>query len=275
MMSTCAHRCHGSKLKKECAECCRQIQIWMTKNKLKLNEQKTEVLLCGPSSRREAVPVDCLSVGEASIPFSNVVKTLGVTLDAELSMEQHVSAVVRSCFVFHIRSLSKVRPYITYKAASSIAVCLILSKFDYCNSLLSGLLPKQIKRLQAVQNAAARTVMKCKNKQTNKKQITSLPFLDNFIGFPSRNGSATKFSLPLTGQFMITPPTTSPIFSKNTTLLAFSYQHADLSLMFPSPGIPRQSGTASEPSDMSLPPSGMSSPRASRRRTPFSLSELC
>ena len=91
----------------------------MTKNKLKLSEQKTEVLLCGPSSRRETVPVDCLSAGEASIPFSNVLKTLGVTLDAELSMEQHVSAVVRS--------LSKVRPYITYKAASSIAVCLILS----------------------------------------------------------------------------------------------------------------------------------------------------
>ena len=141
--------------------CCRQIQIWMTKNKLKLNEQKTEVLLCGPSFRRETVPVDCLSIDEASIPFSNVVKTLGVTLDAELSMEQHVSAVVRSCF-FHIRSLSKIRPYITYKAASSIAVCLILSKLDYCNSLLSGLPPKQIKRLQAVQNAAARTVMKYK-----------------------------------------------------------------------------------------------------------------
>ena len=61
-----------------------------------------------------------------------------------------------------IRSLSKVRPYITYKAASSIAVCLILSKLDYCNSLLSGLPPKQINRLQALQNAAAKTVMKCK-----------------------------------------------------------------------------------------------------------------
>ena len=71
-------------------------------------------------------------------------------------MEQHVSAVVRSSF-FHIRSLSKVHPYITYKAASSIAVCLILSKLDYCNSLLSGLPQKHIKRLQAVQNAAART----------------------------------------------------------------------------------------------------------------------
>ena len=131
-------------------------------------------------------------------------------------MEQHVSAVVRSIF-FHIRSLSKVCPYITYKAASSIAVCLILSKLDYCNSLLSGLPQKQIKRLQAVQNAAARTVMKCKKTKT-KKQNTSLPFLGSFIGFLSRNGSATKFSLPLTGQFMITPPSTSLIFSKNTTL---------------------------------------------------------
>ena len=184
-------------------------------------------------------------------------------------MEQHVSAVVRSCF-FHIRSLCKVRPYITHKAASSIAVCLILSKLDYCNSLLSGLPPKQIKRLQAVQNAAARTVMKCKKQQ----QIPSIPFLDSFIGFPSRKGSATKFSLPLTCQFMITPPSTSPIISKNTTLLTFSDQHLDLSLMFPGPGISRQSGTASEPSDMSLPSSGMSSPRASRR-TPFSLSDLC
>ena len=72
-----------------------------------------------------------------------------------------------------------------------------------------------------------------------------------------------QMCLPAT---MITPPSTSLICSKNTTLLAFSDQHLDLSLMFPGPGIPRQSGTASEPSDMSLHPSGMSSPRASRRR---------
>ena len=71
---------------------------------------------------------------------------------------------------FHIRSLSKVCPYIDYKAASSIAVCLILSKLAYCNSLLSGLPQKQIKRLQAVQNAAARTVMKCKNKRKQQQQ---------------------------------------------------------------------------------------------------------
>ena len=85
----------------------------------------------------------------------------------------------------------------------------------------------------------------------------------------------TKNKLKLNEQFMITPPSTSLIFSKNTTLFAFSDQHLDLSLMFLGPWIPRQSGTAREPSDMSLPPSGMSSPKASRRRTPLSLSDFC
>ena len=56
--------------------CCHEIKRWMTKNKLKLNERKTEALLRGPPSWRESVPYDSLLVGEASIPFSNVVKTL-------------------------------------------------------------------------------------------------------------------------------------------------------------------------------------------------------
>ena len=130
--------------------------------KLKFNEQKTEIFLCRPPSRGGSVPVDSLLVGEASIPFSSVVKTLGVTLDVALSFDQHVSVVVRSC-LFHVRSLSKVRSYLTRKAAISIAVSLILSKLDYCNSLLAGLPQTHIKRLQAAQNAAARTVTKCKN----------------------------------------------------------------------------------------------------------------
>ena len=68
----------------------------MLKNKLK----KTKVLVCGPPTRRETVPVDSLSTGEASIPFSRVVETPGVTFDfdADLSFEQQVSSLVRFCF---------------------------------------------------------------------------------------------------------------------------------------------------------------------------------
>ena len=132
-------------------------------------------------------------------------KTLGVTLDTAFHGKKYLSCCKQHC-------------------------CLILSKLDYYNSLLSGLPPKQIKRLQAVRTATARTAMKCE-----KKKIISLPFLYSFIGFSSRNGSITNFSLPLTGQFMISSPSTSLIL-KNTTFLAFLDQYLDLSLMFPGPG---------------------------------------
>ena len=114
---------------------CHDIKRWMMKNKRlmsrKLRYFSADHLLGG------RVPVDSLLVGEASIPFSSVVKNLGVTLDAAPSFG-HVSAIVKSCF-FHDRSLSKVCSYLTRKAANSIAVSLILSKLDFCNSLLAGL----------------------------------------------------------------------------------------------------------------------------------------
>ena len=118
-----------------------------------------------------------------------------------------------------------------------------------------------------MQNAAARTVMKCKKTDHITPILRQLHWLPIQKRIRHKILSATYWSVH----------DNTPLYlsiSKNTTLLAFSDQHLDLSLMFPGPGIPRQSGTASEPSDMSLPPSGMSSPRASRRRTPFSLSDL-
>jgi hypothetical protein len=138
-------------------ECCLAIKSWMNTNKLKLNDQKTEALLCGPPQRRESCPRQCIQVGGATIPFASSVKSLGVVLDCDLSFDAHISSVVKTCF-FHVRALSKIRNYITRQSAITVAVSLILSRLDYCNSLLAGLPQTQIKRLQAAQNAAARVV---------------------------------------------------------------------------------------------------------------------
>jgi hypothetical protein len=138
-------------------QCCLAIKSWMNTNKLKLNDQKTEALLCGPPQRRESCPRQCIQVGGATIPFASSVKSLGVVLDSDLSFDAHISFVVKTCF-FHVRALSKIRNYITRPSANTVAVSLVLSRLDYCNSLLAGLPQTQIKRLQAAQNAAARVV---------------------------------------------------------------------------------------------------------------------
>ena len=57
--------------------CCCETGRWMSANKLKLSQQKTEVVVSGPSCIRESVPFDTLAVGEARIHFLGAVELLG------------------------------------------------------------------------------------------------------------------------------------------------------------------------------------------------------
>ena len=50
----------------------------------------------------------------------------------------------------------------TFDAAKTLACSLILSKIDYCNALLSNISQANIKRLQKIQNSAAKLVFRAK-----------------------------------------------------------------------------------------------------------------
>ena len=101
------------------------------------------------------------------------VKNLGATLDSNLSMSQHIS---NTCKAAHkqIRHISSIRHLLTTQA--TLVCSLVLSRLDYCNSLLSGCSQYLLDKLQKVQNAAARFVCKA------KKLTTSILFLKLCIG---------------------------------------------------------------------------------------------
>ena len=65
----------------------------------------------------------------------------------------------RACF-YHIRDLRRIRKSLSSDLAKQIAVALVSSKFDYCNSLFYNIQEKDIARLQRVQNCLARVVTK-------------------------------------------------------------------------------------------------------------------
>ena len=75
-------------------------------------------------------------------------------------MVPHVNAVCQSSF-FHLRNIGFIRKYLTYDAAKIIIHAFVVFKLDYCNSLLYGLPPYLIRKLQHVQNSAARLVNQC------------------------------------------------------------------------------------------------------------------
>ena len=74
-----------------------------------------------------------------------------------MSVEHHVTAVCKAGF-FHLRNISSIRKYISRHTVEIFFHAFITSRLDFCNSLLYGLPQKTIKRLQHVQNAAARMV---------------------------------------------------------------------------------------------------------------------
>ncbi|KAF7239088.1 Sodium-dependent phosphate transporter 2 [Varanus komodoensis] len=109
--------------------CLAEVMEWMRANKLKLNPDKTEVL--------------------------DKVRSLGVLLDPELSLEAQVTAVTRSAFL-QLRLINQLRPYLEYDCLATVTHALVTSRLDFCNALYVGLPLKTVRTLQLVQNRAAR-----------------------------------------------------------------------------------------------------------------------
>jgi len=81
-----------------------------------------------------------------------VVRYLGVWIDCELSMCEHVSRVTQTCF-FHLRRLRSVRRQLGRDVFARLVSALVLSRLDYCNAVLSGLPAATLSPLQRVLNA--------------------------------------------------------------------------------------------------------------------------
>ena len=71
--------------------CTTDVKSWMTANKRLLNDNKTEamIILSNRMSVHSPLP-SVIHIGDADVPFVSSVKNLGVTLDSNLSMYQHI-----------------------------------------------------------------------------------------------------------------------------------------------------------------------------------------
>jgi hypothetical protein len=161
---------------KKLEDCCLKIKNWMSLNKLKLNDEKTEAIVCGKPSSLQKIATPTISIGDHEIKASVAVKNLGLTFDDELSFHDHVSSVVQVCN-YKLRQFGRIRPFLTYEAAKTVAVALIQSKLDYCNSCLWGISDCEIHRLQIVQNTAARIVTRTRKREHISPVLEDLHWL--------------------------------------------------------------------------------------------------
>ena len=139
-------------------ECCiRCVKKWMNENRLMLNDSKTEVLLTGSAGSLSKLERSSIHIGDSDIKFSNKVKNLSIHFDSDLASSSHVTALIRTMYL-ELKKIGKIRHLINIDCATLLVSSIVLSKLDYCNSLLAGLPSEKLKKLQIVQNNAARLV---------------------------------------------------------------------------------------------------------------------
>ena len=79
----------------ECVEC---VDAWMSSNRLRMNAEKTQLVWLGTRQQLDKLSMTELSLLSATVQFSTTVSDLGVLIDSQLSMADHVASLCRSCF---------------------------------------------------------------------------------------------------------------------------------------------------------------------------------
>ena len=146
--------------------CISDVKAWANVNMLKLNDNKTDLMLDTSIGTKHLnnLPTS-ITICNAQITFKQSVKNLGFTLDCHLILNAHVFNISWTCY-FEMRHLSSTRRILTSIATTTLVSAFVLSRIDYCNSLLFGSTHDMTSHLQRIQNYAAQ-VMLCLPKSSN------------------------------------------------------------------------------------------------------------
>ena len=141
-------------------DCIDALRVWMNKNRLKLNDKKTEFIIFGTSTGLKKVATTTIRVGQEAIPACDKVHNIGAMFDSEMKMDTQVNSMCKSAW-FHLYTIGKIRSYLSDDQTKSVVHAYVTPKLDGNNALLVG--PRReylIDKLQLVQNAAAKMITK-------------------------------------------------------------------------------------------------------------------
>ena len=95
----------------------------------------------------------------SDIKFANTVRNLGVCLDPTLSFQQQISSVCCMCYL-ELRQISAIHHYLSEDVTKKPLCAFVLSRLDYCNSLLAGCPKYLLSKFQNVQNNTVRLIFR-------------------------------------------------------------------------------------------------------------------
>ena len=147
---------------------------WLCGNKLLLNLKKTEFVVFGTQQRlcRQGIEGIDITLGEESVKHCDSFKYLGVILDSNLSMNQHIDYVKKKVSKM-LGIFSRARPSLTIESANRLFKSMILPILDYCGAVFHGCGKGNEEVLERLQRRGGRIVLNTAHLST-EQMVTSL-----------------------------------------------------------------------------------------------------
>ena len=166
----------------ECLErCLAEVQTWMRYNFLKLYDSKMEFIVFGVHQQLSKVQDITVTMGDDTIHETPVVRNLGMFFDMELKHTAHGNRLTSSSF-HCLQNVVRIRHQLDTQTVKTIIQALVISKLNYCNSILLGIPNYNIAKLQRTQNMASRMVYKL----PKFSHITQYLFDAHWLKIPQR-----------------------------------------------------------------------------------------
>ncbi len=116
-------------------------------------------MLLGSRQHREINQSLDLKCGQDDIEEVNSFKYLGVMLDKFLNFDVHAEYISKKISQ-RLASLARSRKFMTPATSLQLYKSLIVSLFDYCDTVYLGMSQRDLNHLQILQNKACRVILK-------------------------------------------------------------------------------------------------------------------
>lgn len=152
-----------------------QINKWLKIKKLKLNVQKTKMMVISNKKNLNFDEFDVDIEGEM-IEKVQQFKYLGVQIDDKLNFKGHIDYVISKIAKKH-GILSRLRGKLPFWSKIYLYKTLIAPHIDYCSSILFLASETQLKRLQRLQNKQMRFILQCSKYTPSRIMLETLQWL--------------------------------------------------------------------------------------------------
>jgi len=179
-------------------KCVETVKSWMTRSKLKLNGEKTEIVVIASPYFQNLIDSSVFKIDDTAVVPVVAARNIGIIFDNTMSMSNQISSICKSVH-FHLRNISKIRKQITYDACEKLIHALITSRIDCGNACLYDIAEYQLNRLQMLIHIAARILVRCDYNTSITsvlKNLHWLPVVERIkykillLTFKSQNGLA-------------------------------------------------------------------------------------